>query len=94
MMKWKKAASIGGMVLFLALVFFFSLLSPYDTSYLDLKQIDHDKLDVLRVAWLLLAGADAVIWAVSKPRKLWKHLLYGAVLLWAVIRLVYLFRLA
>lgn len=79
-------------IVFIILIFFFSLLSPYDYEWAPgLAQIDDDKLLVLRMVWILIAGTDAVFWSISKPKKIWRYFLYGFIMLLAVIKIVYLF---
>lgn len=94
-MKGKQAVWIAAkavfFVMFFSSILFCSLFSPYDASYPEMRQIDYDKLDVLKVTWLLIAGIDGTAWAISKPKKPWRHYPYGAIMLLAVIKLVYFF---
>lgn len=52
----KKAVMILFYILIMCAMFFFTLFSPYKYEWDDtIKQIDEDKLDFLRIIWLLMS---------------------------------------
>ena len=92
MNKKKALVLLVNAVIVVLILFFTFILSPYAYEWDEtIKQVDYDKLDVLKVIWIFILLSTVLVPIILKPTKKTVYIWYILLVLYSIVKTILLF---